>query len=267
MARLHILYSPASDSGSFLAVGSWLSGLPLTNIQSQQRTTVARSSDDATGSTKFVLDHGSAQSFQIFALISHNLTAAATVRIRVSNASNGSAPLLDQTVTVGADGANAGLTLYRAAAAVSGQYVLIDITDTLNPDNYVEVGRFMAGVPFVPSINMSYGAAIKVNDDTTESRTTGGQSHFGTKPKYRSLRFTLDALTDAEAFGAYPSVEDMMDTLGISGNLLAIYDPDDTAVMLPKRTIYGRLRALSEIVEANASQAPHTWASEIVELL
>lgn len=285
MARIHILTDPRSDYGTYSG-GAWTTGLPLANVLTQQPKQVARSTSAAAAATRFIVDLGQAWPVQSFALIGSNLTARSTVRLRVSNNADGSAPLLDVTVpgyppnvVFGSlpwgqfpwngyrdDPLPAGqVTFYQAPAAVTGRYVLVDITDTANPAGYVQIGRFMAGSAFVPRYNMAYGAALKWNEPTRVSTSVGGQKWFDRRPNFRSFRCPFEAATEGEAYGA---IYDMQRRVGLSGNLLMIYDPADNADVILRRTIYGSMTELSDIVTANASiDAPYTWSLSIEELI
>ncbi|WP_342152309.1 hypothetical protein [Methylorubrum sp. SB2] len=285
MANLQILSDVPSDLGAFSG-GSWFANLPLTNLLTQQPKQVARSTSAATSATRFVCDLGQARQLQSFALIGSNLSAKSKVRFRVSNNADSSAPLIDATVSgyppnivFGSmpwgqfpwsgyrdDPLPAGqVTYYQAPAPVAGRYVFIDVDDATNTAGYVQIGRFMAGAAFVPRYNMAYGAALKWNDPTRVSTSVGGQKWFDKRPNFRGFRASFEHATEGEAYGA---IYDLHRRVGISGNLLMIYDPADQADVILRRTIYGSMTELSEIVTANASvDAPYTWSLAIEELI
>ena len=50
--------------------------------------------------------------------------------------------------------------------------------------------------------------------------------HSTERPNITLLTAAFDALSDAEAFGPYPSLYDMQQQLGTHGNLFVVYDPD-----------------------------------------
>lgn len=285
MARIHILTDPRSDYATYSG-GSWAASLPLSNVLTQQPKQVARSTSAAVSATRFICDYGAPWPAQSFALIGSNLSAKSRVRIRVSNNADGSSPLLDVTVpgfppniVFGSlpwgqfpwdgyrdDPLPAGqVTFYQSPVPATGRYVLIDINDTTNPAGYVQLGRFMAGSAFVPRYNMAYGAALKWIELTRISVSVGGQKYFDKRPNYRSFRCNFEFATEGEAYGA---IYDMQRRVGLSGNLLMIYDPADQADVILRRTIYGSMTELSDLVTANAStDAPYTWSLAIEELI
>lgn len=284
MARLHLLFDAPSDLGTYSG-GSWETGLPLANLVNQQPTKVARSTDADEASTRFVIDHASARQFSMFALINVNLSSAATVRIRVSQNADGSSPTLDKTIAYGEANVVWGslpwgsfpwsgfiedeqpggpIVFYKHPSTVAGRYVLVDISDESNAAGYVQAGRFMAGQAFVPQINMAYGAGGQFIDESRQSRSVGGQLYTDKKPKRRRFQCALNFLTEAESWG---SMYDMQRKLGISGALLLVYDPEDAAAIIKRRTIYGHMTDLSPIVTENASSSPYSFSLTVEELV
>lgn len=271
MANLHLLTPRWSDAGTYSG-GSWASSLPLDNLKTQQPQQVARSTNAATGSTKFKLDLGLVLPVSMFALINTNATAAATVRFRVSLNSDGSTPGIDATIAgrppsvvwgsqpwggfpwdgIDDSAVTSGgrITYYKAAQAALGRYVLVDISDAANPDGYVQVGRFMAGDAFVPGVNITWGAQLSFIDDSKQSRSVGMQLYSDKKPLRRKLQCSFDALDEAEAMGV---IYDLHRTLGKTGNCLVVYDPDDDPSVLLRRTIYGSLPELPAIAHLRSA--------------
>jgi hypothetical protein len=84
MANIFLAWQNRVDDGT-LSGGSWLSALPLANVQNRQVQKVARSTNAAEASTKFDLDLLSAQSIGVFALVVHNISNVGKVRITASN--------------------------------------------------------------------------------------------------------------------------------------------------------------------------------------
>lgn len=283
MANAHFLTGAISGAGS-LSGGSWNSSYPLSNILTTPPGKVARTSDDAEASTAFVLDLASAQSLKMFALIGHNLSPGSTVRIRVSNNSDGSSPSLDVTedidvtsvvwgslpwgafpwrgVVAGALGGY--VFFYLHTAEVSGRYVLINISDESNADGYVEIGCFLAGVPFVPAVNISFGSNIGVVDDSRTERGVGAGFYAQTKTKRRRISGPLEYLTQTEAL---TDLYDMQDSVGRSKGVLFILDPDETPSTRQRRTIYGSFTELGAIEHRAPTDSPYGWNFSLEELI
>lgn len=154
---------------------------------------------------------------------------------------------------------------YVHPTVLSGRYLLISNLDTTNPDGYIQIGRFMAGMPFIPGFNFTYGATTRIIDPSTVSESVGGQEWWDKRPKRRAMSISYDALSEDAAFGP---LYDMQTKLGLTGNLVFCQDPDETAAMKPRRTMYCRFESLEPIVEANPSvSAPFTASLSLLELL
>lgn len=285
MANAHILFDPPSDAATFSG-GSWVATLPLSNLKTALPTEAARSTDLAATSTTFTADLLYTRPLSMFAFIATNLSTAATVRVRVSDSADASSPALDVTFSAYASNVPWGalpwgafpwdgyrpdyqpggaINFYRHLSTVFGRYVRVDIADAGNPAGYVQIGRFMAGDAFVPKINMAYGAALRFIDESTKSRSKGGQTFWDKTPKRRQMTVQFASLSEGEAMGA---AYDLQNRLGLTGNLLFVYDPMDTTAILPRRTIYGSLAQLDDIVTASASiDAPYSWNLSVEELI
>lgn len=283
MANIHILARAASDNGVFTG-GSWQTTLPLSNLKTQQPTQVARSTNALVASTKFVVDMQRIAPVSMFAMVGHNFSVAAIVRLRVSEDASGASPTLDVTLPAvepavvwgsqpwGAfpwdglepDQLSSTVSFYKHPAPVLGRYILVDIDDTSNSNGYVQLGRFMAGDAFVPRWNMAYGASFAFVDESRLSRSVGGQLYADPKPKRRRFSCAFEALYEPEAWGA---AYDMQRGLGKTGNMLIVYNPDDHESVVKRRTIYGTMVSLDEIVTANPSDAPYNWRLSVEELV
>jgi hypothetical protein len=286
MANIHILTGIQSDAGeleTFIEGEFFESDYPLSNLQVTQPGKVARTIDDAEATTNFVLDADGSQTWQMFALINHNISTGATVRIRVANNIGFSPSVMDETITIdnssvswgslpwGAfpwDGVEdefpGGFTaFYLHDTPVSGGRVLIEVSDTNNPDGYVQIGRFLAGVPFTPTNNLQYGFSIGVVDDSKTERTIGGSVFVQEKPKRRRFNIELGFLTQAEAFEAH----EILHQLGRGKGVLAVIDPEDESGDLMRRMLYGTLTDLGTITATQAAECPWSWQFTIEELV
>lgn len=284
MANIQILSDPPTDTGVY-SLGSW--SLPLDNLKNKQPTKVARSTNALAASTKFAVALSRLLPINIFAFIAHNFTPTATIRVRVAtNAAGTTGVTLDQTITAAdttvvwgsepwgvfpwsgfddGDWPGGPNTFLWASGSVYGTYVVVDITDTANPDGYVQIGRFMAGQAFSPAANMSVGSPnFGYIDDSTHSRSYGGQLHSNPRPLRRRFSCAFDFLSEAEAMGA---ASDLMRRQGTSGNLLVIFDPAEDSSVLVRRAIYGRLTDLDDVVVANATDSPYSWRLTVEERL
>lgn len=125
------------------------------------------------------------------------------------------------------------------------RYWRCDIVDTANTAGYVQAGRLMvADTAFQPSIiNMLHGAGVQWVDRAVISEADSGAEYFMERPKYRVMRFPLEALTETEAMA---NLLEMQRTLGTTGELYVMWDPEDTTY-LPNRAFLARMRTLGAL--------------------
>ena len=87
MANILLAYNNRADAASF-AGGSWVAsgGVALSNLGTKDIGGLARSSSAAVTSTRFRFDIAASRSLRTLSLINHNLSTAATVRMRTGRA-------------------------------------------------------------------------------------------------------------------------------------------------------------------------------------
>ncbi len=268
-----------------LSGGSWEASLPLPNLQTRQYTRVARSTDADAASTQFEFALPYPRSIRVAALDYHNCSISAKWRVRLYTDAGHTElvhdtglqnvfPILYTEETADWDlGEFFDLTISEAEregfrlvamhlydTAVWGRYGIVEIVDEANEDGYVEAGRFFIGGAFLPEVNMSEGAGINYEDRDIVDEVDSGAEYFNPRPAPRVVRFALNSLSETEAM----LILDMHRTLGTSGELLFIWDIDDTLHLL-RRTFIGRMRKMNPL-EAVASLL-HRTAFEIKENL
>lgn len=283
MANIHLLSGRVSAEGT-LALGSWESAYPVTNLLTTQPSRVARTTDDAEASTKFRLDLGSSKSLQMFAFVNHNFSQGSEVRIRVSNNADGSSPSLDVTLTIDIATVEWGSlpwgefpwsgtledfpggysSFYLHGSQVSGRYILIDGSDTSNADGYWELGCFLAGVPFVPAVNVGLGVSVGIVDDSRIDRAVGAGFYAQQKPKRRTATGPLGYLTKTEALGDLYALKNYV---GRSRGVLFVLDPTEANALRMRRTIYGSLTEMGSLTNQAVQEAPFAWSFALEELI
>lgn len=268
MANVQFLWNSVSDLGTANG-GLWSASLPLANLLDKHPKKLARSSNALITSTTFLIDLGAAMSLQAFAFVNHNFSDASTFRIKAGPNADGSGALIDSGsvdgLAVGAANVPPGgwITYYVNATSQSCRYILVTITDTANTAGYVQIGHFMAGVPFVPGINIAVGVAFELMDDSKESRAVAGDRFVDVRPRRRRLRGRLDFLTETETFAA-GSITDLLEA-GIDGAILVIVDSTDSDILKSRRTLYGSLASPEPIDYARNGTAPYSWPFTIDE--
>jgi hypothetical protein len=113
---------------------------------------------------------------------------------------------------------------------------------------YLQFGRLYMASDWTPVLNFEYGdTSHGVVDPTQVNTSNGGVDYFNLKPKYREEIFTLKNMSLTEGVN-----EAFMLTwrLGISGDLLFIYDPANEP-LLQQRSFIGRLEEVNALTYPN----------------
>lgn len=284
----NILFSWVNRSdAATLSSGSWVSTLPITNLQNRQIQKVARTTNAATSSTKIRVDLGSSRGIGVLALVAHSISATGLVRVGAYTSNLYiSATYLTDWVQAWPDGLALNDTLeweddefwllsvsqeqlagYRAMffhvppTPQVSRYWQIEIDDQTNPDGYVQIGRLFMGPAWQPALNYGYGAELGYEDPTPIETSLSGAEYFDERPRARVFRATLGGLDESEA---YSGVVEMQRAVGTSGEVLLVPDPDDTEYA-PLRAFLGRLRRLAPVTHSNL--AYQTATIEIKESL
>lgn len=271
MANALLAWNNAVDGGLYVyADGWWTYDATINNLGtvslSQRWVTPGLVADD----TRCTLGFAGDPAVAVIALCSHNLTLAATVRIRASNVSNFASTVYDSgTVDAFATGvteaSREGLRwnfVYKLGAATAATYWRIEISDAANPDGYVSVGRLFAGLGvWIPSINMLAGAGIGFESNAEVMKALNGSEWFTSVEPHRVLRFGLQ-LPETEMLTNAFDLQRV--AAGSRREVVAQWDASD-GVHAVRRSLFGRLRTLSAI------EAPYYATSktafEIKELL
>lgn len=237
---------PNRADGATLAGGSWSPA--LSNIQNRNQYAVARSANALAASTQFTIDLGTTNwAIKAISLHGHNLTASAQWRIMIGTTS-GASDVYDSgfisayQVSFDTDlnefeGTNYWADLVSnqnpqsqfslihtfANTSYSNRYFTIHITDTLNPDGYVELGRLGLWSGISPAKNAEWGLEHGWEDLSEVSFSQSGEMLYEKRRSKRIANFTMPYLTDAESRAMY----ELMRRAGTTGEVLYVPDPDD----------------------------------------
>lgn len=80
MANIFLAWQNRADE-AILSGGSWLSSLPITNMQNRQLQKVARTSNAALTSTRFDIDLQQGRPIGVLALVNHNISVTGRIQI------------------------------------------------------------------------------------------------------------------------------------------------------------------------------------------
>lgn len=287
MANIFLAWQNRTDEGT-LSGGSWLSSLPLTNLQNRQVQKVSRSNGVTASATKFDIDLGTAKSIGVVALVVHNISVTGTVRITASdsaafttlyydsaNVAVWPAGVIPQDLLEWEDDnfwlgtisqqARAGYQapfIHKLSSIKNMRYWRVEIIDTSNSDGYIQIGRLFMARGWTPTVNYSYGSGLGFQDPTPVDTSLSGAEYFDVRSKFRVMQFSLPYITDSEA---YSYALDLQRLAGVSGEILVMPDGGANVSQQPQRSFVGRLRQLGAIKQPNPTA--YSVDFEVKELL
>lgn len=232
---------------------------PKTYLQNSQPSWKWRSTSAAV--QVITWDCGELVAADAFAIIEANLTGDSQIQIELATDSGYTSLELDVTIDgalplhglgegpLGLDGLGGfsdeaeiqNLRTYFFDGIIY-RYGRITITDTGNPDGYIQAGKIMVGKSWQPTINHDWGASRRRVKDSTITRTRGGGARSSPATSYRviSVGFSwLDEVDDSE-------LDDIIARYGSrTGVLLSCY-PEEGGSRERKFSVYGLLSGWSE---------------------
>jgi hypothetical protein len=213
-----------------------------------------------------VIDSGSTGStWRAFGLFRTNLTAAATVRWKVGNmlTTGRVASASYDSGTVNAGVAPRYLqSLVIAAAEQTGRYCEVQIDDSGNPDNFINIPGVYAGPLFVPAVSIGQASTFGRTDLTDEVVTRGGQEFPINRSISRVQSVALAAVTEAETWN---SVMELDAASRAGGNVLFV--PNMTSATLAKEALFGRLKNTSSVSYVTLAGDQRSWSTTVTERL
>lgn len=286
MANVLLAWNNRADIAT-LSGGSWSATLPLANLQNRQVQKVARTTGLTLANTQFIADMGAAKSINCAALVVHNMSESAKVRITGCSAPGFIDPEYQSawievwpagiipisaleweddnfwlgTMTAEARAGYNSPFLHVLPQAQYLRYWRLEIDDTTNPAGYVHIGRLFMAQSWQPQYNMAYGASLGYDDPTEIATSLTGAEYFDVRGKYRNHKFDLAFLSTEEVHG---QVLEMQRLAGTSAEVLVVPNKDDASTFV-QRSFVGRLKSLSPVSQPNFNL--FSTSIEIKELL
>jgi hypothetical protein len=210
--NLRIIYDNVADSAT-LTTSTAASGLPVTNLQREQKGLVWRS----TGTTAIITATWSTpQTLRAVVLPFCNLTSAATIRVQAYTNTSDTTPVQDTgtkpagAYTPGDIWGGADASSVNSYSQGGGSYARcwfpqtivrkleITLADSTNPAGYLEAARLVCGNYWAPTYNTNFGLSIGYSDTSTQTRTEAGNLLTNAGTLHRTLDFELQWLTPAD---------------------------------------------------------------------
>lgn len=205
MANLRIVHNNAVPRALSLAATSTAGSLAITNILTDIKTDIWRST--AATAQDITITWTNAEMVKMCAVAFASLTTAATMRVRgYTNAGDAiGSPLFDtgtlspftaqgqyEWETVSALSSNlygfgAGKTgaLYFTGGSV--KKLIVTLTDTTNPNGYIELANIICGNYWEPTLNCEYGVNLTAQESTKHERDDAGNLRVDRGPKWKSI--------------------------------------------------------------------------------
>jgi hypothetical protein len=210
--NLRIIYDNVVSSAT-LTTSTAASGLPVTNLQREQKGLVWRST---TTTATITANWATPQTFHALVLPFCNLTPTATIRVRAYVNPGDTNPVLDtgaqpagaytpEDIWGGAqpNSANSyslggGSYARLWFARVVARKLEITIADTANGAGYLEASYLVCGDYWSPTYNTNFGLSIGYTDSSAQTRTEAGTLLTSVGTIHRTLDFDLQWLVDTD---------------------------------------------------------------------
>src|ERR1041385_3892616 len=202
-----------------LTGGAFVEALPLENLKDRALARVARTIDTASSSTWFLMDLARQRSIRVLAIVKHNMSFSARLRIRASDDQTFATTRLDQIFdawpaansdwnidelewendnywigSFSQEDVEGQTPIFSVVfpEVVQARYWRIDIMDNLNSAGFIDLGRVFLGDGFLmPKSNFNNGASFGYEDDTGIETAISGAEFFDPREPLRVVRFGL----------------------------------------------------------------------------
>ena len=236
MSNVKLITSNAIDGMTLNSHPSAVAALPINNVKNSLRARIAR----MIGSRFSIYGEGLNEIVDGFAIAHHNLSADATVRLRIyAGERQGGGVVYDSghttlsrlipwgSLAFGIDpwgGIIPSRDLPSTFAlwfdAVSGLSFRCDIRAPGN--QHIDIGRLFIGKSFSPRHNYSYGGGLSWVEQATQTRTEGGSLMVEAAMRYRRLKLKLDWLDE----GDRDALSRLLRRHGKAGDMLITLNPE-----------------------------------------
>lgn len=242
MPNLRIITPNESDDAVLSASPAMAATLPVENLQDQTRARVARSVGLPT--PQYIRgDYNEVKQISSMALVRHNLTGAAIIRLKLWDTAGQAGTLLYDSGDVAlGDAIGWGEFVWGVAPWSDDQFadwpvaftVLwfdpyaalsfeLQITDDANTDGYIEFSRLFMGLYWSPQVNFSYGIKMAWLEKSTQERTDGGTLRTDARSPYRRWALDLNFLT----VGERAQLADILRNAGLRNDMFISCFPEE----------------------------------------
>lgn len=249
-----IISYPDHTLAATLSGGSWSTASPLLNLINPLLGSKARTTDDAAASSTILIDLGAtARAIRCVAALAHNISSAGTIRAR-GYSDSGYTTLVSGADTTAVTAWPSSFTaadvsdypknwIYCFTTAKTARYWKIEISDTSNPDSYIELGRLWLGEAFEPAVSVVYGASLGYESRDLLEESLGGIVWGEKRTPRRTTSISFPNISNTEKQRALI----MQKTLGTTGELLWVMNSAAAATDMLLEAFPATVRAASPL--------------------
>lgn len=255
MRNLRLIYDNCADRAVSLTASSTAGNLDTANLLNDFKGQVHRS---VGLSVSYTITWGDVEQIGGVALPATNLSASATVRVRLYSDTVGSGLLADSGVIPACPGLNLGYGDWSRprnsnAFALGGasktsvwfeshhaaRRCVIDLVDAGNTAGYIDCARLVLGSYWQPFYNASYGAQVNLVDTSGISRNDAGDLLVDRKARHDAMSFSLTQMPEADR----ARLMQILRNAGTSRNLfISLLPAGFSAVAEQDSMIFGKRR-------------------------
>ena len=189
-----------------------------TALKGTRLSRVCRTVDDAAQTVLF--DTGSANDVDSIAILGHNITSGATIKIQANATDAWTAPSVDQTMIY-----NSGPIVYQFGSTQSYRYWRLYIDDGSNPDDYIQLAYVFIGEALTMP-GMARAKTINKKTNSAVQKSTTGQQYADKRLQYKSGAFSFPNVEDDKR----NEVDEMFDEVEIARPFIMLVWEDDLDV-------------------------------------
>lgn len=242
----------ATFTTATLTGGSYNASWPITNLRTRRLGEVAKTTNAVVTSSVGVANLGASRSCQMFTFTDHNMTSAATIRIRgaasEAGLTTGSIPVdVTQNAWISPNTPDSTegykpTAVVLLPAAQSYPWWRFDVADAANPAGNVTIGHFGAWATWAPPHQYDIGAGSQIESYTGVEESVGQAEYFFERGNGRVRRFGISFLTDDQA----DEFEQIQRYCDVSRPVFFLHDALETTRWI-RRSYLGRMRTLGPI--------------------
>ena len=210
MSNLRIIHDNAADRATSLAASTTSGAFAASNMQNDLKGQVHRSTGT---SVTYTLTWTGGETVGGVALPATNLSASATIRVRLYSDTGGTTMVADSGAVYACPGLNLGLWNWSLplnanafafggvsksavwfASHYSAKRCVIDVVDSANAAGYIDCARIVAGAYWQPEVNADYGVEVGVLDLASSARNDAGDNLTDRGALYDTMTFSLDQM-------------------------------------------------------------------------